>query len=156
MIPPLPHPRLPAGLPRRIRPGFDPTPHEASAACSGAHCFACGIDEPTPERPYLVCGECGHYYPSARALRRDYRREAWRFIRVEWSRVGTRQALPAVAEQITDMFSDLLSDAPIDGSPWPPPPGTLRWRWDLIRHAAALPFVRASKITFCQRCIHDF
>jgi hypothetical protein len=51
-------------------------PHEVTNACADRHCFAHNVDEGATG--WHVCGECMHVYPSARALRRDYRREVLR------------------------------------------------------------------------------
>lgn len=40
-------------------------------------CYVHNVVEPV-DGAYLVCFECGHVYPTAGALRRDYRREYWR------------------------------------------------------------------------------
>lgn len=90
------------------------TPHQVTDACADVHCYAHGVDE--PQTGWLVCGECGHVFPSAGALRRDYRREYWRIASME----GVSPPIPL---------------------------------WRRIRTAAT---VRASRVTFCPHCLHDF
>lgn len=89
------------------------TPHQMTTACADVHCFAHNVDEPQPG--WLVCFECGHVYPTPRALRRDYRRAFWRAAR-------------------DDRFDRL----PV-------------WRrvWRVL-------IVRASRVYFCQHCLHNF
>jgi len=58
-----------------VRP--DPLkPHEMTEACDDTHCHIHGVHEPA-DGAFLVCFECNHVYPTARALRRDYRRGYW-------------------------------------------------------------------------------
>lgn len=101
--------------------------HEIGAAgCDPKlHCHSCHIDEPNNPR-YIACFECGHVYPTARSLRRAYRREWNRLALSEWR-----------------------------SAPWIPPPGFgskfgAAWVWLRSR------FCRARDITFCQLCTHDF
>lgn len=54
--------------------------HEPSEACIGEHCHSCNLDEP-PAPAYIVCGECGHVYRNARALRQAWRRTD---LRTRW------------------------------------------------------------------------
>lgn len=85
-----------------------PEQHEVTAACQEDHCHSCQVDE--PGTGYILCGECGHLYRTARDLRRAYRRIVWEFWREDH-----------------------------------------HWRtlWKILT-------VRASRIYFCQECIHDF
>lgn len=79
------------------------TPHEMTEACEPLHCWIHHIDEPG-DGAYRICGECFHAYPTARAMRRDYRhasrqaefhlpsgtswwRRAWRLATVRASRI---------------------------------------------------------------------
>lgn len=48
------------------------TVHEATDACIADHCHWHDVDE--PGSGYILCGECGHLYRTARELRRAYRR----------------------------------------------------------------------------------
>ncbi|NEA21579.1 hypothetical protein [Actinomadura bangladeshensis] len=50
--------------------------HDVTEECSETHCYVHAVDEPNAGA-YLVCFECNHAYPTARALRRDYRRGSW-------------------------------------------------------------------------------
>lgn len=87
--------------------------HEMTDACAEVHCWSHGIDEAATG--WKVCFECGHVYPSARALRRDYRREFWKASGDSWlGRMPLRARL-----------------------------------WRVLT-------VRASRIDFCQHCLHSF
>lgn len=67
--------------------------HEPTAACDAVHCYSHHVDEPGPG--YIVCGECGHLYRTARELRRAYRRASlaipdydvprWRILWRAWT-----------------------------------------------------------------------
>jgi hypothetical protein len=48
-------------------------PHPPTDACLPDHCH--WHDEDEPGGGYVLCGECGHLYRTARDLRRAYRRE---------------------------------------------------------------------------------
>ena len=48
------------------------TPHVETDGCAGTHCSTHNVDEVGDG--YIVCTECGHLYPTARSLRRAYRR----------------------------------------------------------------------------------
>lgn len=100
----------------------DFTVHEPNSWCGNIHCHSCGIDE-LAHGAYQVCGECGHVYPTARSLRRAYRRVVWEMIR-----------------------------NPLSGTRW----FTNDWATGRFRQTFAMLTVRASKIYFCQLCIHDF
>lgn len=50
--------------------------HEPTIRCNDVHCYSCMEDETGPA--YIVCGECGHRYRTARELRKAYRRMLWR------------------------------------------------------------------------------
>lgn len=50
--------------------------HEPTDACLGVHCHWHNVDE--PGTGYIICGECGHLYRTARDLRRAWRREVLR------------------------------------------------------------------------------
>lgn len=43
-------------------------PHEPGPECGDTHCYWHNVDEPA-EGAYRVCGECGHVYRTAEALR---------------------------------------------------------------------------------------
>jgi hypothetical protein len=88
--------------------------HDPTDACWGRHCHIHNVDEPD-NRAYQVCLECGHVYPTARALRRDYRREYWRIA-----------------------SDDQFGREPV---------------WRRLWRVAT---VRASRVSFCQHCVHDF
>lgn len=55
------------------------------------HCWIHDVDE--AGTGWKVCGECGHVYPNARALRREYRREFWKASGDSW--LGYRMPLRA-------------------------------------------------------------
>lgn len=92
------------------------------------HCFSCQRDEEGPA--YIACGECGHLYPSARSLRRAYRRVHNQILRHDW------RAAPWLPQRSGPVFVDSRIER--------------IWPWFLSR------FVRAASISFCQECIHDF
>lgn len=48
--------------------------HEPDGECEEFHCHSHGVDE--TGRGYLVCGECGHTFPTWRDLLRDYNANA--------------------------------------------------------------------------------
>jgi hypothetical protein len=50
--------------------------HDPTEQCEDRHCYSHHEDEDAAGA-YIVCGECGHVYPTARALRRRYRRMYW-------------------------------------------------------------------------------
>lgn len=58
---------------------MNPTPHQITEACTDWHCFSHNVDE--PKTGWQLCAECMHVFPTARALRRDYRRTYWRHTR---------------------------------------------------------------------------
>lgn len=66
-----------------VRIAANSEPHHPTGECAADHCYSHNLDEPmdlnNPDR--IVCGECFHYFPDARALRRDYRRMYIRFLR---------------------------------------------------------------------------
>ncbi|GAA4439665.1 hypothetical protein [Phytohabitans houttuyneae] len=67
-------------------------------ACEPAnHCFSCQRDEPAV-RAYVVCGECGHVYRTARELRRACRREFAYLLRADWPRAPWRGSQPAFVD----------------------------------------------------------
>jgi hypothetical protein len=131
--------------------GYDPwQPIDATcrkdAACTGAcycgklhqagqgpcrpklHCHSHNRDEAGPA--YIACGECGHLYRSARSLRRAYRRVHGQILRHGWRKapwLPHRSAPPFIDSRVERI-----------------------WIWLRSR------FVRASSITFCQECTHDF
>lgn len=107
---------------RRLRASRQSKRHEPKIGCHVIHCYSCNIDEP-PAPAYIVCGECGHVYRSARSLRRAYRRE----VRQVWLR----------PRDSVNLFGYI---GPLD---------RLRSVWAILT-------IRASKIYFCQECIHDF
>jgi hypothetical protein len=41
--------------------------HDRSPGCAGAHCHSHDLDEPQ-QHAYVVCGACGHAYPSGEHL----------------------------------------------------------------------------------------
>jgi hypothetical protein len=93
--------------------------HDPTDACSPHHCRSHNIDEPVVGMRYILCGECGHLYPTAGSLRRAYRRR-------------------------------LRQD---------PPRPHLRdnaYNYGLYHWLRLYLSVRASRITFCQECSHDF
>jgi hypothetical protein len=47
--------------------------HEANDDCWRWHCWTHNVDEMRIGKPYLVCGECGHVFQTARALRKARR-----------------------------------------------------------------------------------
>lgn len=53
--------------------------HEPTDACADMHCHWHNVDE-DDTGAYVVCLECGHVYPTKRALRSAYRRQVapWR------------------------------------------------------------------------------
>lgn len=95
-----------------------PAGHRCCTAkkCAGLHFHTHSMDEPG-EPAYIACFECGHVYPSARALRRAHRRQI------------IAMGLPR------RLFGD-------DWHGW-------------LTFLRLLQFVRASRITFCQECLHD-
>lgn len=74
--------------------------HEPSDQCWGLHCYSCHVDEPA-EPSFLICGECGHVYRTARELRRAYRRQLvlTKMFGVPWRSIIAR-ALTARARRI--------------------------------------------------------
>lgn len=116
--------------------------HGPTLTCAGEHCAWHNVDEPNPPGGgYISCPECWHLYPTARALRKAYRRQAFKIF---WDDLwGGGPRLPGRDDPI-------WNDSP-DGVRPPRFPRT-RLVWAILR----LPFVRASKITFCQYCVHDF
>lgn len=52
------------------------SPHDPTSACLTVHCHTHHVDE-DDAGAYRVCRECGHVFPTARALRREHRR-VWR------------------------------------------------------------------------------
>ena len=60
-------------------------PHEPDERCGDLHCYIHGVDEPA-EGAYKTCGECGHVYRTAEALR-----EAWAFNFGRSVEVGARE-----------------------------------------------------------------
>jgi hypothetical protein len=76
--------------------------HEPTQACAREHCYSHNVDEPTPERYYLACGECMHLFPTARSLRRADRRLRAGFL-VDWTWPRWQRALawpPAYLAQL--------------------------------------------------------
>lgn len=51
---------------------LNPDRHEPTDACAHCHCHYHHVDE--AGKTYRECYECGHAYPTARALRREHRR----------------------------------------------------------------------------------
>jgi hypothetical protein len=114
--------------------------HEHSAQCEGQHCYWHNVDEPG-QPCYIVCLECGHVYPSARSLRKIYRRELARLL---WADLRGRGPKPPPRRD------PIWEGAPRDLLP--PRFPRLAAAWAMRR----LIVVRAGKISFCQFCIHDF
>lgn len=50
---------------------LNPNPHPPTDACAHCHCYYHDVDE--AGETYIECYECGHAYPSKRALRRAHR-----------------------------------------------------------------------------------
>lgn len=50
--------------------------HDPTSECGHLHCAIHNVDE-LSYPSYFTCGECGHVYPTARALRRAERRWQW-------------------------------------------------------------------------------
>lgn len=50
-------------------------PHEVTDACARVHCHSHDVDEllAVETTGYLACFECGHFYRTARELRRAHR-----------------------------------------------------------------------------------
>jgi len=130
-----------------VRPQVNTEPHEVTNVCRDIHCYGCDVDEPFTGPAYRVCPECYHRYPTARSLRRDYRREALR-IHLDEIRHPTTAYTELTPPGGPPGDAVPLADA---HTVWPRHP-----RLDALRHLAALPFVRAATIRFCQRCLHDF
>ncbi|MGI5162744.1 hypothetical protein ACQEU3_47060 [Spirillospora sp. CA-253888] len=75
------------------------TPHEVTDECERVHCHIHHTDEPDG---WLNCLECGHAWPSPRAVRRDHRRIWVRmFARRAATVAGLLRALTIRADQIT-------------------------------------------------------
>lgn len=110
--------------------------HEPDDSCAGeggssAHCWAHNVDEYVGTGPvYQACIECGHLYRSKRELRRAYLRVHWQFFTAAWRDRHMRESYPT---ELRD----------------PPLAELAHWVWRALT-------VRASKIYFCQHCIHDF
>lgn len=119
---------------------FDPQlqQHEPADACLNDHCEWHGIDEPGPA--YIVCPECWHRYPTARSLRRAYRRKAFRIL---WQDATGRSPVRVTRE--------LRRQSAAMGFPIPHFLKIRAFLW-IFR----LPLVRAKSIYFCQECSHDF
>lgn len=100
--------------------------HEVTPGCGHQHCHIHEVDE-DDRGAYLACGECGHVYLTARSLRKAYRRVVWQMMR----------SRPDSTAERRPWFSD-------------------EWQTGIIRHLWMLATVRASRLTFCQECIHDF
>lgn len=115
---------------------FRADPHDGDDTCLPWHCWSHDVDETGPG--YQVCGECGHVYPTARSLRAAYRRVVTQMARQEL------RAYPVTAHRPAD------PDDPFGAA------YQTQTRWQTIIWWARSMTVRASKIYFCQECIHDF
>jgi hypothetical protein len=103
-------------------------PHEVTADCAHLHCYSHDVDELRIGQPYIVCGECFHVYATAGALRRAYRRVMFEIAHGE----------------ITNRYSAFAGEA-------------LRARLSVAARVLwQAATVRASKVSFCQHCTHDF
>ncbi len=103
------------------------TPHEPSEWCADVHCYSHSVDEDTTGA-YIVCFECGHVYKTRRSLTWAYRKEFWR--------VSSPHSLPAAPDGVW-------------GAPATRGPAFAERLWHVLT-------IRASKIPFCQECMHDF
>lgn len=76
-------------------------------------CWIHNREEPVTGTSFLVCGECGHVYPTARSLRHAFRRQEWMgwrhfnlglpWWRVLWRMVSVRASeIPICMECIHD------------------------------------------------------
>jgi|SRR5882757_234552 len=111
--------------------------HEPSWRCDDLHCYSHNVDELRIGRPYRVCGECFHVYPTRYALRRDYRRGG---RRVYWEDVKT-PLLPPPALWVAMGMK---------------PQGKTRARLNSLVMMIRPVFLKTRNITFCPHCIHDF
>jgi len=69
--------------------------HEPTRSCADMHCYSCMVDE--PGTGYIVCGECGHVFRTARELRRLHRRGLWKAHRsIDGVIAGVPVDMPAV------------------------------------------------------------
>lgn len=122
--------------------------HSAEMQCEEIHCYSHHRDE--PGRYWLRCFECGHHYATPGELRRAYRREAWSVWqstrKLAREPVGGHGGLPSFT--LSADGGELVAGPPLKIE-WSKPPGRLRVLWRLAT-------IRASKIYFCQECIHDF
>lgn len=77
-------------------------PHELTEACLHTHCFWHEIDE-SSEGAFIWCNECGHVYPTARSLRKAYRRAYWQLCG-GWSKpFGQRGWTPSLPARLWRM-----------------------------------------------------
>jgi hypothetical protein len=113
--------------------------HEFTDTCAPIHCYSHHIDEPSrPRRDYLSCYECGHLFPTRRALRRDYRRGGLQIVLADLKHPYKGPKLDFDSPFYVDM------------------PSPLRQRLSAAKLAIRMLFIRAKDITFCPHCIHDF
>jgi hypothetical protein len=113
--------------------------HDVSEQCKSMHCECHHVDEPEPG--YLACGECLHLYRTARALRRAYRRKAFKIF---WEDLRGR------GPKLPDRDDPIWNDAPDDMKPPRFP------KLQLIRSMIKLLWIKADKIYSCPCCSHDF
>lgn len=127
-------------------------PHDPTPACEGHHCYSHNIDEPIGlRRPYQVCGECLHLYPTAGHLRRVYRAEKMRLL---WHDARTRQATtPTVVIADAPAAQCPGPIAPVDPMAFGPFGPTPLWR--IALEALTVPFTTARSVRFCPHCMHD-
>lgn len=101
--------------------------HGVTEECYPVHCRIHGVDEPeSAAGGFHRCFECGHLYPSKRALRRDHRR-------------GYDEPRGLIGG------GDFAFSEPHD----PNEPRIRHW-WRRWRDS------RVSKIYFCAHCTHNF
>ena len=111
------------------------TPHQADPECYSFHCWTHNVDE-LRILPYCACGECGHVFPTRRALRRDYRRGG---ARLYWR----------------DLIKPLRVPKALRRQFGARQPAWFWDRWDSLRALTRLLTLSANDITFCPHCTHD-
>lgn len=92
------------------------------------HCYSCNVDE--SGSAYQWCFECGHGYRTRRELRKEYKKIHNQLLVNDWKSATWRR----------DSVSLHLKEP----------------KWRLVYIWIRSRFVRVSRITFCQKCIHNF
>lgn len=124
--------------------------HEPTDRCVNLHCCRHNVDEPGDG--YIVCGECGHLFPTRLHLWWVRLRKMYPLY---WGEHPSRPPWRRPSKPDEDLIFPLEgshahhSHIVFDGFK---PPTWRSWAWGLIR----CPFIRPANITFCPECSHDF